>query len=306
MNALLTDPTVTEAEVYDRFHAHFEALIQTELLATVRSSLPNTKKRHYRENAMTPSEHRPRIAQSTASLAYRYFVQRQPDGYVSKFGKAARPPYMPIANEHGAVELITDFYLADDLAAGLTLTDRFREETDENCLDFPPLGGAARAYQDMELNLLTRKMMTRRKFCESCQSYFIDTSPAHNAKRCGPRCLRWSEMLRLRRYRNDDNRRLRDTERQQHEYPFYSPYELEHVNQFPERCYSDEAIDRKVQSRKRNGRKKPQGVTMDSAQVSGHHKPYDPPKTGESGPVTTRKRRPEVVKRYLRMKYGVA
>lgn len=305
MPTLLTEPPITAEEVYRRFREHFSSMGQTELLAAVRSALPNTKKRHYREYAQTNIEDRAKIVADMTKLAYRYFVQRQPEGYLSKYGRASRVPYLPIANEYQALELLTDFYLSEDLADGLTLRDRFREDTDENSLEYPPLGGAARAYQDMEMNLLTPAMMVRRKVCEVCKSYFIDTSPAKNAKRCGPRCTRWAEMLRVRRFRNDgDDRKVRDRERQQHEYPFYSPYELEHINTFPERCYSDEAIERKVRARKLGGRKKPQGITMDSAQVSGHFKRYNPSSTGESGPVTIQHRRPEVVRRFLRMKYG--
>lgn len=283
---LITTPI--DQYVYNRFDEHFRSLHSTDLLAAVRSSLPNTRKRHYEEYAKTPLSHRMRIVTDILPLAYWHATNGQ-----------------PLQSETHAVELLTDFLLADDLADGYLLRDRFREETDEHSLEYPPLGGKARAYQEMEMNLLTPVMLERRKVCECCLSYFIDTSPANNALRCGPRCTRWSEMLRVRRYRNDgDNRKKRDRVRQQHEYPFYSPYELEHINQFPERCYTDVTIDRKSQARSRGGRKKPQGVTMDSKHVSTHFKPYQPSDKGESGAVTVKKRRPEVVARYLRMKYG--
>ncbi|MBT2761872.1 hypothetical protein [Paenibacillus sp. ISL-20] len=280
--------TPIDQYVYNRFDEHFRSFHSIELLAAVRSALPNTRKRYYGEYAKTPLPHRMRAVIDVLPLAYGHTTDGKPS-----------------QNEIHVVELLTDFLLADDLADGYLLRDRFREETDENSLEHPPLGGAARAYQEMEMNLLTPALLERRKVCECCLSYFIDTSPARNAKRCGPRCTRWSEMLRIRRHRNDgDDRKKRDRKRQQFEYPFYSPYELEHVNQFPERCYTDDSIDRKIRAKSNGGRKKPQGVTMDSKQVSTHFKPYRPSEIGESGAVTTKKRSPEVVERYLRMKYG--
>ncbi|MEK4115608.1 hypothetical protein NST44_05320 [Paenibacillus sp. FSL W8-0919] len=283
---LITTPI--EQYVHSKFDEHFRSLHSTELLAAIRASLPNTRKRYYEENAKISLPHRIRAVLDILPLAYGHTTNGKPS-----------------QSEIHAVELLTDFLLADDLADGYLLRDRFREETDEHSLEYPPLGGAARAYQEIEMNLLTPALLERRKVCESCRSYFIDTSPARNAKRCGPRCSRWSDMLRIRRLRNDgDDRRIRDRERQQHEYPFYSPYELYHVNRFPERCYTDDSIDRKARAKSRGGRKKPQGVTMDSKQVSSHFKPYRPSEKGESGPVTTKKRRPEVVARYLRMKFG--
>lgn len=295
-------------EIYARFRTHFDNTHSSEIFKAARSSFPNRKESHYRKHALTPFHHRYRIVVDSAAHIMRYYVERQPVGYVARgYGRPARNPVMTTVNERWCIELLTDFLLADDLAAGLRLKDRFRGETDENCLEFPPLGCGARAYQDNELNFLTPEDMKHRKVCESCLCYFIDTSPAKNAKRCGPRCTRWSEMMRIRGYRGEgDERRKRDKERQQHEYPFYSPYELEHINTYPERCYSDESIDRKVQAEKRGrNRQKPQGVTMDSKNVTSHFKPYNPSEKGESGALLTRKRRPEVIARYLRMKYGI-
>ncbi|WP_442603809.1 hypothetical protein [Paenibacillus sp. KN14-4R] len=298
----LADPPITAEVVYDRFRSHFESISTTELLAAARSSLPNTKKEYYQENAKTSIDDRKRIVEEVVPLTYRYFDERQPDGYVKKRPRAL---CFPTFNEYQALELLTDYIIADDLKAGLTLKDRFREEMDENCFEYPPLGSGARAYQELEMNFLTPKLLANRKVCEVCRSYFIDTSRANNAKRCSKRCMRWAEMLRKRKSRNDeDSRRLRDRERQQYEYPFYSPYELEHINKFPEACYSEDSINRKVQQQKRGGRKKPQDVTMDTANVSGHFKPYNPSIVGESGQMIVKQRRPEVIKRYLRMKYG--
>ncbi|MFD0675292.1 MULTISPECIES: hypothetical protein [unclassified Paenibacillus] len=304
-----TPQAITVDEVYAQFRTHFDDTHPSEIFKAARTAFPNRKVSQYDKHAETPPDHRHRIVKDSVVHVMRYyFEERNTVGYVPRgYGKPARKLILPTVNERRCIELLTDFLLADDLAAGLLLKDRFREETDENCLEFPPLGGAARAYQEKELNLLTTADLKRRKVCESCLSYFIDTSPGFNAKRCGPRCTRWSEMLRFRAMRSHgDKRRKRDKERQQHENPFYSPYELEHLNTYPERCYTDDAIDRKVQSYKRGGgSKKPQGVTMDSPEVTSHHKPYNPSEKGESGQMITRKRRPEVVKRYLRMKYGI-
>ncbi|MDY8021723.1 hypothetical protein [Paenibacillus polymyxa] len=274
--------------VYSRFDEHFRSLQYTDILAAVPQSLPNTRKMHYAWNASIPLDHRIRSVEAILAV----MVERS---------KSVHPTYRELT----ALELLADFLLAEDLANGLMLRDRFREEPDEYSQEYPPLGGAARAYQEMEMNFLTPAMLKRRKVCECCRSYFIDTSPGVNAKRCGPRCTRWAEMLRIRRHRNEgDERRKRDQARQQHEYPFYSPYELEHVNQFSEVCYKEDTIDRKVQVRNKGGRQKPQGLTMDSEQVSTHFRLYQPSQKGESGVVSFKKRRPEVVKRYLRMKYG--
>lgn len=280
--------TPLDQYVYKRFDEHFRSLQYTDILTAVPQSLPNTRKMHYVWNASIPLDHRIRSVEAILAI----MVERS---------KSVHPTYRELT----ALELLTDFLLAEDLANGLMLRDRFREEPDEYSQEYPPLGGAARAYQEMEMNFLTPAMLKRRKVCECCRSYFIDTSPGGNAKRCGPRCTRWAEMLRIRRHRNEgDERRKRDQARQQHEYPFYSPYELEHVNQFSEVCYKEDSIDRKAQARNKGGRQKPQGVTMDSEQVSTHFRPYRPSQKGESGVVSVKKRRPEVVKRYLRMKYG--
>lgn len=294
-------------EVYERFRTHFTNVHPTEIFAAARSAFPNKTRKQYRQHALISNMHRLWAAEDSADAVKRYYIERQPTGYAPQgYGLLARKPVMPTANELRCIELVTDFLLAEDHAAGLLLTDRFREESDEHCLEFPPLGGAARAYQEMELNFLAPAILKHRKVCESCLSYFIDTSRAKNAKRCGPRCLRWSEMIRSRTLRGDgDSRRQRDRERQQHEYPFYSPYELEHLNKYPERAYTDESIDRKVVANNRGGRKKPQGVTMDSPAVTGHYKAYNPRTEGESGPEVVRQKRPEVIARYLRMKYGI-
>lgn len=264
-------------EVYRRYLEHFSALHVSVVSAAVKPAFRNYNRKDYRRNAETPLNHRIRIVADIAPLVSQRWL-----------------------------EWLADFILSEDMANGVMLTDRFRDETDEKCLEFPPLGGAAIAYQEMEMmNLLTPELLKHRKVCESCLSYFIDTSPAKNAKRCGPRCTRWAENLRIRRHRNNgEDRLLRDRERQQLEYPFYSPYELAHIGKYTEQIHSEDSIDRKVQSKKRGGRKKPQQITMDSNKVSTHFKPYNPPKKGESGPVETKQRRPEVIERYIRMKYG--
>ncbi|MGF7033736.1 hypothetical protein J2T17_004684 [Paenibacillus mucilaginosus] len=303
MTVLTESRPITAAEVYAAFREHFKTVGQPEIFREIREAFRNRKRANYRQHVLTPADHRLQIADDTAALAFRYYRERQPDGYVAQgYGLPARAPYLPTETERASLELLADYILADDHAAGLMGADRFREELDEYSLEYPPLGAGARAYQEAELNLLTADDMEHRKVCEVCRSYFIDISRANNAKRCGMRCTRRAEMIRKRTSRNGGDRRLSDMRRQQLEYPFYSPYELEHINSFPERCYKGETMD-SVQSRNRaGGRKKPQGITMDSREVAVHHRPYNPRTEGESGPMVTKRRDPRVIERYLRMK----
>lgn len=88
---LITTPI--EQYVHSKFDEHFRSLHSTELLAAIRASLPNTRKRYYEENAKISLPHRIRAVLDILPLAYGHTTNGKPS-----------------QSEIHAVELLTDFY----------------------------------------------------------------------------------------------------------------------------------------------------------------------------------------------------
>jgi hypothetical protein len=207
-------------------------------------------------------------AKDSAELAYRYFIERQPAGYVSNVvkGTADRKVCLQTATEKRCLELIADYYLAEDHVRGLALTEKARKDPEDDEV-YPPLGEGARRVIDDGFILISKR--DRVRVCEICRSDFVDESPAKNAKVCGDSCRKWKGAVEKQKKRNGGDGRLkRDRERQDYEYPFYNPRELFEISTKGEslKAGSDTAADR-AKLRQERGVKKPTDKTMDFAGV---------------------------------------
>lgn len=387
MSVLLTEAPVTAAAVYDvyfRFRAHFAALDQTKVLASVRTTFPNKKRSDYKLHAMKDIRHRRYVARESAALAYRYFAERQPDGYVSSFAKGTpdRPLCLPTEKEYESLEMIADYILAEDHARGLTILRDPYDMPDASEVFTPPGEGAVQfmrarmteenavarlladfdsmkrtAYvnsdyaaieylTDVEAAVKAAEAPTVEKIAESlkaagievnrryvpitedvngknikvcviCDYPFEDRSPAKTAVVCGDSCRRRYRTLWQRVDRFGTTELEGERNRMSLEYPFLSPSELDGkdgISRRAEKPLGDSGkIGRMIAAKTRKER---HGVRNTVKLVSIKEKSYTWTsdrnqykfdlwrEKGESGPVVTKQYRPEVIARYLRMKYG--
>lgn len=245
-----------------------------ELIDGIRKSYPNYYPRHYDQNVKeNKRQERVQIAEGLSQELYEHFVDMQPDGYTAD--TKPRPVFMPRSEIYQSIELMTDYMLANDHARGLMI----KREADgmlRNDEIYPILGEGARRYQQREL-ILTDDEKRRVKVCEVCQSNFVDDSRRKNAKVCGVICRKQKDTLRNRVAYNekikglaDEKRLKRDHERQDFEYPFYSPYEISSLSNRSERAYGDDKVERTLYNRdeeydstRLNGRRKPKYVGRD-------------------------------------------
>lgn len=261
---------VTREEVYRRHREHFTSIHPSELPSVIRAALPNTKRKHYRLYAQTPHVDRSEIVTDMAHIANGYFRENQPDGHVAEFGKPFRRPKLHTRNDRQSFELLADFLLAEDHAKGLSLRERAGIEPDED-EEYPTLGIRARSFLDHVYYLecvgteLSDKEKRRVKNCEVCRCDYIDMSPAINARVCGESCRLKKDAIRKRIERNEDDRLKRYRDRQELEYPFYSPIELYEISKRGETIRNDvgEAASR-AKVRQERGKRKPTNITMDS------------------------------------------
>lgn len=308
-------PQLSADEIYAAFRSHFESTHQMEIFVAARRDFPNKKRVNYRQHAQIPSEHRLRAAEDSAAHVMRYFIDRQPGGYRSSYlnDTKDRKLCLPTANERRCIELVTDYLLAEDHVRGLALTEkpRIKEGEDE---DYPPLGeGARRFLEYTTFFYLTRQQAQRVRRCEVCDSDFLDESRAGNSLVCGEICRERKDALRQRKKRNDGDGRLkRYRERQDYEYPFYNPRELFEISTRGESVNDgvDETITR-ARLKQTRGVRKPTEINMDydrNYSPNGYKFRFwraDNEAADAAGPVRERRKRPEVIARYLRRYYGI-
>jgi hypothetical protein len=235
-----------------------------------RDLFQNTKRRHYATYAAHSLDTRLAVAARMVVPVYGYFCEKQPEGYVSQYGTTARSPKLPTFKERRWLERLADYVLAEDHKRGLSLRARagIKPEDDE---DYPPIGSCARQYMDYTYYLscifgeLTPDEKRRLKTCEVCGCEFIDRSQAINAKRCRYPCDKRKDAVRQRVKRYDSDQLKRYRERQDLEYPFYSPVELREISERGESVRDDiRASITRVKLRQERGKRTPTNITMDS------------------------------------------
>lgn len=177
--------------------------------------------------------------------------------YISRV-KLHRMRELEIEGNAKALELLADYLLAEDHLRGLMLRREAVGQVAEN-EEFPSLGQGARDYLEFS-DKVKERHADRTKTCEMCECTFIDWSLRNNARVCSEKCRRRKDALRQR----NGGQIKRYRERQQHEYPFYSPHELNVLATRSERAYEDRKIDARsyrdneeYDGTRLNGRKKP-------------------------------------------------
>jgi len=223
----------------------------SQLISDIKRYFPNKYRRHYKEHMeQGPFWLRMNLAEGLAHEINEHFVDMQHDGY--KASEQPRPVQLPPTKNSQAIDKLIDYTFANYHFQGLTL----RREANGQIKDdeeFPPLGEGAREYHNREwvagvpISIGERR---RIKICEICHAPFIDNSRAKNAKVCGDTCRKRKDVLRKRTEYNEselglqaENRLKRYRERQQSDYPFYSPLEMYELAHRSERHAEDKRID---------------------------------------------------------------
>jgi len=205
---------------------------------------------------------------------------------------------MPTMNERYGLERLADYILAEDNARGLSLRTRANMEANKD-EDYPEIGSVARLHQERIYFLectgrtLTEDEQRRVKVCAVCGCEFIDRSRRLNTKTCRYPCVGTYDTLRKRRERNaGEVRLLRYRDRQDLEYPFYSPAELYEISQRGETIIKDIGdVMTIAKLRQERGRRIPTEFNMDNddGYFPNEHKRWRSQEDAESlsGPVIT-------------------
>ncbi|MFE4430834.1 hypothetical protein ACFRH9_28330 [Peribacillus butanolivorans] len=254
----------------------------SQLISEIKRYYPNTYRRHYKEYMEQGSFWaRMNLAEGLAHEVNEHFVDMQHAGY--KASEQPHPVQLLPSRSSQAIDKLVDFALANDHFRGLTLRREANGQTrvDE---DFPPLGEGAREYHNREwvagvpISVAERR---RTKVCEGCHAPFIDKSRAKNAKVCGDTCRVRKDALRKRAEYNSSElglqsemRLKRYRDRQQSEYPFYSPYEMSTIGDRSERAYEERKIDRQAYKKDENYEAGPDASPMANfVRFEGRRKP---------------------------------
>ncbi|MCA1059765.1 hypothetical protein LCL96_12485 [Rossellomorea aquimaris] len=277
------------------------------LVSEIFRYFPNYYQRHYKEFLASGSFwSRMNIAEGLSHEVNEHFVDAQKPGYTATVN--ARHVQLPPSKSGRAIELLTDYVLANDHVKGLSLKREASGDAQTN-EEFPPLGEGAQGYLErcfigVPINPAERR---RVKKCEICESNFIDRSQRKNAKVCGDTCRSRKEALRKRAEYNakvhhleSETRLKRYRQRQEYENPFYSPYELNEISTRSERVYEDNKIDlfaykqdEDFDAVRLNGKRKPMYVGRDEfSEKPFNYRPKERMKTKSSvqwGEVTVRK-----------------
>ena len=278
-----------------------------ELISEIKRYYPNHYRRHYKQHTADGSLwSRMNVAEGLAHEINEYFTERQKT-YVNQ---PPSPLQIPPRQSGQTIELLTDYVLANYHVRGLSIK---RESDGKIRVDeeYPPIGEGAREYIDrcfvgVPINPEERR---RLKKCEVCESLFIDRGRAKNAKACGQSCRKRKDALRNRVAYNkselglhNEKRLKRYRDRQDLEYPFYSPHEMYELSNRSEQVADDKKIDAAAYRQDEdfdevrfNGRRKPAYVGRDElSEKPFNYRPKGRPDTKESGrepgPVLIRKK----------------
>lgn len=237
-----------------------------ELERAIRRHFPNKYLSQYRRHAGETD--RVAIAKGLAE-ELRFHVEHS--------GK--RPP-----GYFDTIDALTDYILAEDHARGLKSA---RDASGKTRIDdeFPPLGYGAERYLTREIHdhRFTEWEVKRTKVCEGCFCKFIDCSEKKNRRVCSESC----RMLKdARRKREEYNREVHglsgeiryknDRQRQDLEYGFYSPEEMQELADRSEKVWEEDQLDwmsfqqdEKYDKTRLNGKRKPKFFEKDEEDDSG-------------------------------------
>ena len=278
----------------------------------------NTNREHYKRHAQVPLEKRITVSSNLADVVLEGFYDRQPSGDVKK-----RPSALcfPAAKELQAMERLVDYILAEDHVKGLSiLRDPYDMPRDRDVF-YPPGEGAiafiqslmtAEDYEAQFIPDIDGVSGVDIKYCEICELPFKDVSVRRSAKVCGKSCQRIYKTLWERRKRNGTEMLKGERERMDIEYPFYSPAEMKSIESRSERAYGGE--DRITKMIAATAWKDQRGVkhgvrlvdkkgTYTWTSSRNRYKFNNWREEDEEQALITKQRRPEVVARYLRIKY---
>lgn len=221
---------------------------------------PNMRRSDYCRYAAHPLGVRLMVSGESADHAMKYFH----DTHVPDTGR------LPTYSEWRRVERLNDYILAEDHKKGLSLRDRAKPEPEEDEV-YPQVGSCARQFMEYHYYLqcvgreLSEIERRRVKVCAVCGCEFMDRSRRNNALVCRYPCLKTYGNIKKRRQRNDgDPRLMRYRERQDLEYPFYSPAELFEISQRGETVSEDIGDTITIAKlRQELGRRVPTEITMD-------------------------------------------
>lgn len=219
----------------------------------IKAYFPNNYKKHYVQHAADGGlTERVEFAGELADELRQQFASIQRNGYTAQM--APSPVQLPPHDVLLGTELLTDYILAEDHVRGLKL-QRDANEFEKFSDEFPPLGEGAqelleRSYLGVPLSIGEKR---RVKECEVCRSEFIDCTKPGNAKVCGPTCRERKDAIRKRKSYNESElglvgeaRRKRDRQRQDYDYAFYNPYEMNELSTRSESSYDEDKLDRQA------------------------------------------------------------
>ncbi|MCU6709788.1 hypothetical protein M6D81_13910 [Paenibacillus sp. J5C_2022] len=245
-----------------------------------RNLFQNTKRSDYHRHAEHSLQVRNVVAAASLDTeeAYGYFIERQAKAYgdyrsyggVFQYHESPGPLILPTEGQRKWIERLADYVLAEDHVKGLTLRTKAHIKADED-EENPPVGDGARRYLENEyqrwcfMETMPGRQAKRVKTCEVCRCEFMDESRNGMAEVCGHQCRKRKDKVRKRLERHDSPELKRYRERQDYEYPFYSPVELfelsargESVKAEPEKAIDERRI------RQERGRRTPTNKSMDS------------------------------------------
>lgn len=235
------------ATVYAIFSGKVTKDDYDKVIDLITDTFPNGKKSQYEAYSKRNLIRRMIVSEDMASAVRGLFASRQPERY--KPSEPVKPKVLPTFKEWNALELVADFILAGDHARGLALRRKADDdEADLSKLEYPPLSTAARHVLERQYIGFPLTIGERRKVktCDICGCEFIDPTKNLSAKRCEKACRDEWDRRRKRREYNDDvhdiqeERYKRDWQRQQLEYPFYSPKELRELKSHGEIVVSED------------------------------------------------------------------
>jgi predicted RNA-binding Zn ribbon-like protein len=237
----------------EEFQKQYSEMSYNDVLSGVKAKFPNLAKKHYTKHMKTPLEERNATAKAAGKVIRRHFAERQDTGFQKR-----KKAYLPNETENNRLEMLADYILAEDHAEGLQVR---RKPFDWDELAFaeqtaaPQMGEGAAEYAGLfERGEIPADAHIR--ICDICEFPFIDPTKNRSKKRCGELCHEEHERRRQRAANKNnpgDHRYKRERERQQLEYGFYSPVELQEIERYGESIYSVDSFDYGVLANKLRG-----------------------------------------------------
>ncbi|KOY12600.1 hypothetical protein [Paenibacillus xylanivorans] len=191
---------------------------------------PNWTRTNYRTYAKQPFAQRLQIAETMAELYDEYYY----DNHLGGDGR------FRTQLEYQRLERLADYILAEDHAKGLSIMRDPYDMPRDRDLIVPPGSGARefmrkhsiRIYCEADAKGAVEKFGG--KLCQACQHPFEGRG---NQLNCGPTCRRLYKTLWERKKRYGTIEFEGERNRMQLEYGFYSPQEMENLQERSEQSY---------------------------------------------------------------------